>query len=108
MKLAQILIEPQFIEEAKELRIPQFFIQTTPDLFGEEFELLEPENLSEGFTLSGQDASISFQLAIGEVYSIDIQSEGEAVPKYRPLFTTRLEDVPKDQRPDESPVVVFV
>ena len=28
--------------------------------------------------------------------------------RYLPLFTTRLEDVPKDQRPDESLVVVFL
>lgn len=81
--LNQNAIQPQYAEEAKNLRIPQFFIQTTPDLFGEEFELLEPENLSEGFSLSGQDASVSFQLAVGEVYSVDIESEGEAVPKYK-------------------------
>ncbi len=81
--LNQNAILPQHVDEIKDLRIPQFFIQTTPDLFGEELELLEPENLSEGFSLSGQDASISFQLALGEVYSVDIEPEGEAVPKYK-------------------------
>lgn len=54
-----------------------------PDLFGDEYELLEPENLSEGFSLSGQDATISFKLATGEMYKVDIQEQGEAVPKYK-------------------------
>ncbi len=65
------------------LRIPQFFIKSTPDLFGEGYELLEPENLSEGFTLSGQDAQISFELATGEMYRVDLQEQGDAVPKYK-------------------------
>lgn len=81
--LNQNAMQPQFREEAQTLRIPQFFIQGIPDLFGEEYDLLEPENLSEGFSLSGQDAQVSFELATGEMYSVDIQAEGEAVPKYK-------------------------
>ncbi len=64
------------------MRIPQFFLKGTPDLFGGEYELLEAENLSEGFSLSGQDAQISFELATGEIYRIDLQEKGEAIPKY--------------------------
>lgn len=81
--LNQNEIQPQFREEVKSLRIPQFFLQSVPDLFGGEYELLEPENLSEGFSLSGQDAQVSFELATGEMYQVDIQDEGEAVPKYK-------------------------
>lgn len=81
--LNQNTMQPQFSEDAKAVKLPQFFVQGTPDLFGEAFDLLEPENLSEGFSLSGQDAMVSFELATGEMYSIDIQVEGEAVPKYR-------------------------
>ncbi|MCD7854080.1 MAG: hypothetical protein LUG66_00490 [Clostridiales bacterium] len=80
--LKQNKIQPQFREEAKNLRIPQFFMKSVPDLFGDD-ELLEPEHLSEGFSLSGQDAQISFELATGEMYHVDIQEEGEAVPKYK-------------------------
>lgn len=81
--LNQNEIQAQFRDEAQSLRIPQFFIQSVPDLFGDAYELLEPEHLSEGFTLSGQDAQISFELATGEMYRVDIPEQGEAVPKYK-------------------------
>lgn len=81
--LKQNAVQDCYKESVADLRIPQFFIQTTPDLFGDEYELLEPENLSEGFTLSGQDAQISFELAIGEMYRVDLQEQGDAVPKYK-------------------------
>ena len=80
--LNQNAMQPQFAEEASALRIPQFFLKSTPDLFGGEYELLEAENLSEGFSLSGQDAQISFELATGEMYRVDLQEKGEAIPKY--------------------------
>lgn len=80
--LNQNAMQPQFVVEASALRIPQFFLKGTPDLFGGEYELLEAENLSEGFSLSGQDAQISFELATGEMYRVDIQEKGEAIPKY--------------------------
>lgn len=81
--LKQNAMQKQFEEDAKTLSIPQFFTKTTPDLFGNDVELLNPENLSDGFTLNGQDATISFELATGEMYRVDIQAEGEAVPKYK-------------------------
>ena len=81
--LKQNVIQPQYKEEAEKIRVPQFFIKTVPDLFGDEYELLEPENLSDGFSLSGQDADISFELATGEMYRVDIQEQGEAIPKYK-------------------------
>lgn len=81
--LTQNAMQPQYKEDALKIRIPQFFIKTVPDLFGDEYELLEPENLSDGFSLSGQDANISFELATGEMYRVDIQEQGEAVPKYK-------------------------
>lgn len=44
-------------------------------LFGDEYQLLEPEKLLKVFSLSGQDAMASFQLAMGEMYQIDIQEQ---------------------------------
>lgn len=81
--LNQNNIQEQYRETIGDIKIPQFYFQTTPDLFGNDFELLEPENLSDGFSLSGQNAEISFELATGEMYQVDIQEQGEAVPKYK-------------------------
>ncbi|MBO5318932.1 MAG: DEAD/DEAH box helicase family protein [Ruminococcus sp.] len=81
--MKQYTMQPQYAEQAKQLRLPQFFVQSTPDLFGGDTVLLEKDALLEGFTLSGQDASVNFTLSAGEVYTVDIQSEGDAVPKYK-------------------------
>ena len=63
--LKQNGIQPQYQQEIANLKIPQFYIQSEPDLFGDCYELLEAENLSEGFSLNGQDAQIDFSLASG-------------------------------------------
>lgn len=81
--LQQHTIQSQYKEEVEDLQIPQFHKRVVADLFGEEYELLQPENLSEGFSLAGQDAQMSFELATGEMYQVDIQEQGEAVPKYK-------------------------
>lgn len=80
--LTQNGIQPQYKTDAETVHIPQFFLETSPDLFGDAFNLLEPENLSKGFSLSGQDADISFELSTGEMYRVDLQEQGDAVPKY--------------------------
>lgn len=81
--LNQYSIQAQFAEETKKLQLPQFFLETAPSLFGGSYTLLTPENLSDGFSLNGLDAQVSFELATGEMYQVDIQDQGEAVPKYR-------------------------
>ncbi len=81
--LNQNTMQSQYLEKVKNLRIPQFYIKGEPDLFGSTYEFLETENLSEGFSLSGQDAQISFELVTGEMYQVDIQEQGEAVPKHK-------------------------
>lgn len=81
--LNQYSIQAQFAEKTKKLQIPQFFLETAPSLFGGSYTLLTPENLSDGFSLNGLDAQVSFELATGEMYQVDIQDQGEAVPKYR-------------------------
>ena len=50
--LKQNGIQPQYQQEIANLKIPQFYIQSEPDLFGDCYELLEAENLSEGFSLN--------------------------------------------------------
>ena len=102
--LKQNSIQSQYREEVKDLRIPQFFIKSLPDLFGNDLEMLEPENLSEGFSLVGQDAHVSFELATGEMYRVDIQAEGEAVPKYKRASKTESEFIQRylESLPQES------
>ena len=102
--LNQSTIQAQYLKEVKDLKIPQFYIESTPDLFGNAYELLEPENLSEGFLLSGQDAQVSFELATGEMYRVDIQEQGEAVPKYKRASKSESEFIQKylESLPQES------
>lgn len=78
----QFGVQSQFADEALTLKIPQFYLRTAPSLFGGEFTLLTKEALSDGFSLRGQDAQVSFELATGEMYRVDIEKSGEAVPKY--------------------------
>ena len=76
----------EFAQEAMELKIPQFFVEVgTSNLFGESEEMLEPDNLSKGFKLQGQDTDINFQLSTGEIYEVNLAEKGEAVPKYKQL-----------------------
>lgn len=80
----QFSIQDHFIDEVLALRIPQFYLKTTPSMFvGGEYVHLTKEALSDGFTLSGQDAQINFELASGDIYSVDIAETGEAIPKYQ-------------------------
>lgn len=79
----QYKMQEPFATEASALQIPQFFLKTAPSLFGGDYAQLSKEALSDGFSLNGQDAQISFELATGEMYRVDIAETGEAVPKYQ-------------------------
>ncbi len=103
--LTQNAMQPHLAAEVSALRIPQFVLHVTPDLFGGEYELLEPENLSEGFSLAGQDAQVRFELATGEMYRVDVADNGEAVPKYKradselsEYIRNRLAQLPPEQK----------
>ena len=79
----QYPVQAQFTEEIKALRLPQFFMQSVPDLFDTNVVLLQKNSLLDGFTLSGQDANVNMALSVGEGYMVDIQAQGEAIPKYK-------------------------
>ena len=103
--LTQNAIQAHLAGEVSALRVPQFFLRSVPDLFGDEYELLEPENLSEGFSLAGQDAQVHFELATGEMYRVDVEEHGEAVPKYKrasselsEYIRNRLAQLPPEQK----------
>lgn len=88
--LKQYRIQEQFTEQVQELKIPQFCIESVPDLFGGNTALLTKESLMKGFSLSKHDASVTFSLSTSEMFEIDVESQGEAVPKYKKLSS--LED----------------
>jgi type III restriction enzyme len=69
-------------DEAENLRLPQFVIDTPPSIFSEkETALLTPERLAEGFRLSSKEADISFSALDAEIAKIDIEGTSGAIPK---------------------------
>lgn len=104
--LEQNGMQERFAKEASALLIPQFCRPSVKDLFGEGGnELLQKENLSDGFSLTGQDAQISFELATGAMYQFDIPEEGNAVLKvkkteqnYSEYIRERLAQVPPEEK----------
>mgnify|MGYP004522822539 CR=1 FL=1 len=103
--IKQYQIQKQYREQIESLRIPQFFLKTSPDLFGGDTVLLDKNDLLDGFNLSDQDADINFTLSSGEMYTVDIQSQGEAVPKYKKvsqLESEYLQKILARMAPDEK------
>ena len=108
--LKQYAIQPQFQDEIKELKIPQFFVRKSPSLFSaDDFGMLTMENLTEGFSLNEQDTSISFELATGDMYQVELQEQGEAIPKYKvtskedsAYIRERLASLPTDRKIKEG------
>lgn len=94
-KMKQYRVQEQYRDEIKGLKIPRFVVEGAGDLFSPGYDLLEPENLSEGFSLDGQDAQVSFELSTGEAVEVDIQEQGEAVPKYKRFSKTYMERMQK-------------
>lgn len=72
-------IRPEFQNDLP--RLPQFYYDSEPDLFGDGTTLLEREHLSEGFTLANQDAKINFDMSTGKMYTVDV--DDDSVPKYK-------------------------
>ena len=81
--LKQYHIQPQYAEQMKDFLLPQFFLNVSQDMFGGAADLLDKNALLDGFTLSEQDAVINFSLSTGEMFEVDVQEEGNSVPKYK-------------------------
>ncbi len=90
--LHQIVISEKYKALADSIQLPQFVIETEPDLFGSGIDLLEKETLSKGFSLSGQDATVSFELSTGEMYNIDVE-DNDSVPKYKRMSRAQSERI---------------
>lgn len=81
--LHQYHIQPQYADDVKSIKIPQFMLKTTPNLFGNDTVYLQKDSLLDGFSLESQNADINFTISTGEMYSVDIQTQGEGIPKYK-------------------------
>ncbi len=81
----QIPMQEQFTASARSLKIPQFLEKISSGLFGTSTKFLERDNLSSGFRLSQQDARIIFSLNTNDLYKIDLQEDGEAIPRCEKL-----------------------
>ena len=81
-QVATFRVRPQFQSDIETLVIPQFF-QVIPDtLFTEgTLELLEKEQLAEGFTLKGKAYDIDFAAADDEIAEVDVRANEGGLPK---------------------------
>ena len=95
-------MQAKFKDEAEQLKIPQFFIKSEADMFGEGKDLLSPENLTEGFSLTGADAHIDFNFSFDQAGSIDVDENGDGVPRYKQLSQREREYISKMMAQESS------
>lgn len=75
-------VQPQFQEDIATLMIPQFFQVIPQTLYTDgDFELLEKEQLAEGFTLKGKPYDIDFAAADDEIVQVDVRQNEGGLPK---------------------------
>lgn len=90
-----VKMQGRFRAEAEELKIPQFFIRSEADIFGEGRDLLSPENLTEGFSLAHADAHVDFDVSLDKAVSVDVEESGDGVPRYKMLSAREREFITK-------------
>lgn len=81
-KMKTYSIKNEFADEAMQLIIPQFVVETQPTLFSDhEIILLEKENLYKGFTLKDKDIQIDFNVIDVEMARVDVEDSADGIPK---------------------------
>ena len=81
-KMKTYSIKNEFADEAMQLIIPQFVVETQPTLFSDhEIILLEKENLYNGFTLKDKDIRIDFNVIDVEMARVDVEDSTDGIPK---------------------------
>lgn len=79
-------INPEFLDDVKDLKLPQFFIKIPKSVLDASgLTLLTQTGLSDGFTLKDKDISINFNTVDDEIVKVDIEGIKEAVPKFSKL-----------------------
>ena len=86
-------MDDQFKDDAMELKLPQFVVVEDAGIFGGllDKKLLEPENLLDGFTLEGKDATIGFSTAVTDAVKIDLAEKGEVMLKSKLMTKQEME-----------------
>ena len=81
-KMSVFQVNPEFADEIRALKIPQFFLTVPDSLFASgNAALLRKETLSEGFTLKGKSTEIDFSDADAEMAMVDVRDKSGSVPK---------------------------
>lgn len=81
-KMNSYNMNQQFEQEALEVKLPQFMIETGSNLFSaQEYHMLEIENLQIDFTLADKDTQIDFSNIDAELAKIDVESSEDSNPK---------------------------
>lgn len=98
-------VRPEFEEDVREMAIPQFVRDDGISFFEETgHEVLDREDLREGFSLKDKDTIIDFASVHAELARVDIEKDGDAVPKAFKLQGAESESMKKwfDAKPSES------
>ena len=98
-------VRPEFEEDVREMAIPQFVRDDGISFFAETgHEVLDREDLREGFSLKDKDTIIDFANVHAELARVDIEKDGDAVPKAFKLQGAESESMKKwfDAKPSES------
>lgn len=81
-KLNTFSVKPEFAEDIENLCIPQFFRKVPESLFTNGMmELLDCEQLSDGFTLKGKAYDIDFAAADDKIRKVDVKESEGGKPK---------------------------
>lgn len=81
-KVTTFYVNPQYQEDIENIVIPQFFHVIPESLFVDgALELLEKEQLAEGFTLKGKPYDIDFATADDEIAKVDVRQSEGGLPK---------------------------
>ena len=83
-KMNEFHISPEFAEEVKSLRLPQFVMPFDfLTLFEDEKKLLTPTDLTGGFTLKGKDATINFLSIDAEIAQVDYDKDAKLAKAWK-------------------------
>ncbi|MDR2364283.1 MAG: hypothetical protein LBD68_00295, partial [Zoogloeaceae bacterium] len=78
----QFCMNEEFMEETKNLCLPQFVVPQPLSIFSDDRQaLLTRERLTEGFSLRDKDTEIDFSTLEAEIARVDISEAKDAVPK---------------------------
>lgn len=79
-KMNTYKIKEVFREDAKTVKLPQFFMRVPPEGWFDQadaLQIFEKEELLKDFKLSNSDSNISFENVEAEMYRVDLELEGE-------------------------------